>query len=218
MLAWRGGRRRLIREQKARRKLEAVFNAAAKISKPASKPRARSRALATVEALGAQFSALRTRPTPPEEEPISAEDESPPASAAAAAQPPPEKFRVLPAFPNLNSLPASRAGISLDILAIQGSSRHLKTSFKSPDVLAEQEKSNENNLALETDNHPARAAAVAAAASAPFSRSQLVSDKSTSLHKKRQAGKQSHFSKYIYNGHTSAENQNSDADPMSLEL
>ncbi len=144
MLAWRGGRRRLVREQKARRRLEAVFNSAAKISKPFSRARrirATARVPETIQGLEEQFSALRTRTrtTEAEEQNLSVEAMRNSAAAQAeAAQASPEILRSLPAFPRL----PPPAGVSLDILAIQGP---FKTVFNNS-TTNEEEISNENNV------------------------------------------------------------------------
>jgi len=129
MLAWRGGRRRLVREQEARRKLEGVFNTAAKVSKRVS----RSKKPVTIEEIEEQFTkfALRTKPTPEEIE-DSNEDlhsDEPVSAAAEAAQASPQYFRAKPAFPSLGTTRTARTGVSLDILAIQGGPR-LKTDIE----------------------------------------------------------------------------------------
>jgi hypothetical protein len=191
MLAWRGGRRRLVREQNARRKLEGVFSAAAKISKPVS----RSRVPATIEDLGEQFSALRARPTPDETNP-SGEDLRNNQRAPGAGQTSSQAFRPLPAFPSLDNT-GRTTGVSLDILAIQGGTRHLKTVFET--TTEEEEISNETSPALEENSiRPRYPPAKKKQAPAPsFSKSKSKSKVSSDK------------KKYI---------SNVDVEPMSLEL
>jgi hypothetical protein len=201
MLAWRGGRRRLVREQKARRRLEGVFNAAAKISKLCSKPISRHKAPATIEALGEQFSALRTKLPPEEEVDISAKvfrSNDDPAQAS------PWNFRALPAFPSLGL--TGRTGISLDILAIQGGRNHLQIVSKTPPAEDQEEISNENNLNL----HPPPLVKKKKPAPAP-TRSKSKSPQSFS-HKRVEEPQ-------VYNQRNSIfENESNDLDPMSIEL
>ena len=63
MLAWMGGRRRLVREQKARRRIEGVFNkvsSAKNVAAPVMK-RQTVPVAAAVEGLARQFGGLKTR-------------------------------------------------------------------------------------------------------------------------------------------------------------
>jgi hypothetical protein len=207
MLAWRGGRRRLVREQKARRKLEGVFNAAAKISKPVS----RFKKPATMEDLGEQFSALRTKPIPGETNVLKEElrNNEHASAAAEAAQASPQHFRALPAFPSLGNTITARTGISLDILAIQGGPHHLKTDFKKP--TEEAEISSGKNLALEEKKnsflHP------------PLVKKNQASPASSSKNKKV-SGDIDAQNKQGYQLHTTSAmmNHRNDVELMSLEL
>ncbi|KAG7668011.1 hypothetical protein Ndes2526B_g01566 [Nannochloris sp. 'desiccata'] len=206
MLAWRGGRRRLVREQKARRKLEGVFNAAAKLSKPVSRPKKP----ATIEDLDQQFRALRTKPNP-EEPKLSgktlqnSEPTSEAAEVAEAAQASPQNFRALPAFPSLGNTTTARTGVSLDILAIQGAPNNLNKNFKSP---AEE---NEKNLALKRNRrlHPPSVWKTQASA-ATSSKSKQVSEEDKTYAQIKRG--------YQFHTNTAMVNDNNDVEPMCLEL